>query len=64
MNSENHIYYIDVSFSTLFDHFFATILIGQILPTVPENVFRINIKTDLDNINKNSKWVIGNRILT
>ena len=40
--------------------FFATILIGQILPTVPGNVFRINIKTNLDkNINQNSKWVIG-----
>ena len=60
MNSENHIYYIDVSFSTLFDYSFANILIGQILPTVPGNVFRINIKTNLDNnINQNSKWVIG-----
>ena len=60
MNSENHIYYIDVSFSTLFDYSFClTILIGQILPTVPGNVFRINIKTNLDNINQNSKWVIG-----
>ena len=39
---------------------FAHILIGQILPTVPGNVFRINIKTNLDNnINQNSKWVIG-----
>ena len=64
MNSENHIYYIDVSFSTLFDYFFATILIGQILPTVPRNVFRINIKTDLDNINKIQNGLLGNRILT
>ena len=39
---------------------YANILIGQILPTVPGNVFRINIKTNLDsNINQNSKWVIG-----
>ena len=44
--------------------FFATILIGQILPTVPENVFRINIKTDLDNINKIQNGLLGNRILT
>ena len=39
---------------------FTNIIVSQILPTVPRNVFRISVKTDLgNNINQNSNWVIG-----